>query len=121
MVKRTGSTNEQILSLISVLQKEASVNKIDFWKRIAFDLNKPSRQRREVNISKLNRHTQNNETVIVPGKVLGSGSLDHPLVIAALTFSQSARNIIEQAKGKCLTIGELLKQNPQGKNIRIIG
>ena len=28
---------------------------------------------------------------------------------------------LEQAKGKCLTIPELLKQNPKGKDVRIIG
>ncbi len=72
-------------------------------------------------MSRLNRFTKEGENVIVPGKVLGAGGLDHALVVAAFAFSESARQQIENAKGKCLTIDEIVKQNPAGKNLRIIG
>jgi large subunit ribosomal protein L18e len=91
------------------------------WARIANDLEMPTRKRRVVNLSRLNRFTKADETVIVPGKVLGSGILAHNLTIAAFAFSDGARERITQAKGKCLTIPELLKQNPKGKDIRIMG
>ena len=103
------------------LKKGSHSNDTNIWKRIANDLEKPSRQRRVVNISRLNRFTKENETVIVPGKVLGAGSIGHGLVIAALSFSETAKEQIEKAKGKCLTIDELMKQNPKGKDIRVIG
>lgn len=107
--------------LIQELRKESTSQKANIWKRIANDLSKPARQRRIVNVSNLNRHTQKDETIVVPGKVLGSGSLNHSITIAAFSFSDSAKKIITDAKGKCLTIQELLKTNPQGKNVRIIG
>jgi len=72
-------------------------------------------------LSRLNRFTKENETVVVPGKVLGAGSMGHSLVIAALSFSDTAKQQIENAKGKCISIAELLKQNPKGKDIKIIG
>ena len=45
----------------------------------------------------------------------------HSVVVAAFSFSDSARQEIEKAKGKCITIKELIKQNPKGKDVRIIG
>ncbi len=120
-MKRTGPTNEHTRKLIVDLRKESASQKAAFWSRIAEDLEFPTRKRRVVNLSKLNRFTKANETVIVPGKVLGSGTIEHGVVIAALAFSNNAKERIEQAKGKCLTIAELIKQNPKGKDVRIIG
>jgi large subunit ribosomal protein L18e len=57
----------------------------------------------------------------VPGKVLGSGTISHNVTVAAFAFSQNAKKQIESAKGKTMTINELLRKNPKGKDIRIIG
>jgi large subunit ribosomal protein L18e len=118
---RTGPTNTTTVELIASLRKESSVSKAALWSRIADDLEKPTRQRRVVNLSRLTRYTNANEVVIVPGKVLGSGVLGHNVTVAALAFSGGAKERIESAKGKALTITELLKQKPDVKKIRIIG
>jgi large subunit ribosomal protein L18e len=47
--------------------------------------------------------------------------LPHSVVVAAWDFSEGARKQIAAAKGKCITIDELIKQKPDGKNVRIIG
>ena len=107
--------------LIQELRKESATQKADIWSRIAEDLEKPTRKRRVVNISSINRSTKANEIVIVPGKVLGSDSLNHSVVVAAFSFSSGAKERIEEAKGKCLSIPELVKLNPKRKNIRILG
>lgn len=107
--------------LIQSLRKEGSSSKAGLWSRIADDLERPSRQRRVVNISRIARFTKPNETVVVPGKVLGSGALPHSIVIAALSFSSGARERIEQAKGKALSLEEFLKQKPKAKEVRVIG
>jgi len=120
-MKRTGPTNVYTRELIESLRKESSTQKAGLWNRIAEDLTMATRKRRIVNLSRLERFTKPNETIIVPGKVLGSGMLGHSIIVAALSFSTGARERIEQAKGKCITITELLKQNPKGKDIRIIG
>ncbi len=120
-MKRTGTTNESLKGLVLNLKKNSHSQSADIWKRVASDLEKPSRQRRIVNLSRLNRFTKENETIVVPGKVLGAGSISHNIVIAALAFSENARQQIKKANGKCITIPELLKQNPKGKDVRIIG
>ncbi len=58
---------------------------------------------------------------MVPGKVLGAGKIDHPINVAAFAFSDQARLKILKAKGKCLSILELMKKNPKGANVKIIG
>ena len=121
MAKRTGPTNTILKQLIQDLKKASHTEKVGLWKRIAEDLEKPTRRRRAVNLSRINRFTQPKETVIVPGKVLGSGELNHELTIAAFTFSEGAKQRIAEAKSKAISIKELMKQNPKGKNIKIIG
>ncbi|MBI4148307.1 50S ribosomal protein L18e [Candidatus Woesearchaeota archaeon] len=118
---RTGPTNEHVQALVLALRKESSTVKNALWDRVADDLEKATRQRREVNLSRLARYTKPNETVVVPGKVLGAGQLSHALVVAALGFSGNARLQIEKASGKALSIADLVKQNPKGANVRIIG
>ena len=58
---------------------------------------------------------------MVPGKVLGSGALQHSVVVAALSFSTGAKERIEQAKGKALTIEQLLQQKPKAKDLKLLG
>lgn len=118
---RTGPTNENVKALILTLRKESTTAKTALWDRIADDIEKATRQRREVNLSRLSRSTKANETVVVPGKVLGAGMLDHAVVVAALNFSANARAQIEKVSGRAMTIPELVRQNPKGKNIRILG
>ena len=120
-MKRTGSTNPQTLSLISELKKKASISEAPLFSRLAYDLEKPTRKRRIVNLSRINRFTQDGEVIVVPGKVLGSGALDHALTIYAFDYSQGALDSIKNAKAKALKIEELLKGETKGKKIRIIG
>jgi large subunit ribosomal protein L18e len=121
MAKRTGATNPLLLGLIEELKKKSIDEKINLWGKIASDLEKPTRRRRIVNLSKLNHHTKDNETVIVPGKVLGSGDLDHKITISAYQFSNSAKEKITSCGGKIIPLSELIQESPKGKRIRIIG
>lgn len=110
-----------MLQLIKSLRAESASSQAALWKRVADDLEKPTRQRRVVNISRLARYTKPNETIVVPGKVLGSGNLPHSIVVAALDFSTGAKEQIAQANGKAITISELLKQKPKAQDVRILG
>ena len=119
-MKRTGPTNQHLAGLIQDLRKKANEHDSAIWKRVADDLAKPSRQRRIVNLYKLNKSTKEGETVVVPGKVLGIGELNHKLTVAAWAFSGSAFEKINKI-GKAILINELIKESPKGKRVRIIG
>lgn len=114
-------SNEQLQGLISDLKRQSRTENVNIWKRIATDLEKPTRQRRIVNLSKIARVTKENETILVPGKVLGTGELGHKLTIAAFSFSGSALQKMEAAKCTYYSIPEFMKKNPKGQKTRIIG
>ena len=120
-MKRTGPTNNILQDLIGELKKRSNEQSVKLWKKVAIDLEKPTRQRRIVNLSKINRYTKENEIVVVPGKVLGSGDLNHKVTISAYQFSEQAKDKIEKTGSKILTLLELSKEKPNGKRLRIIG
>jgi len=103
--------------LIKEIKEHAAKENSGFWKRIAKELTNSTRRRRSVNIAKINQYTKDGEMVIVPGKVLGVGELDHNVSVAALQFSESALAKIKNN----MTIEELLKKSPKGKDVRILG
>ena len=117
MVKHTGPTNPELQDLIAQLRKIASEKKVKLWRRIAAELERPARLRRVVNLEKIDRVVRDKEIALVPGKVLGNGSLQKNVKVAAFQFSESAKS---KLKDYC-TIAELLNENPHGKKVRIVG
>ena len=75
MVKRITKTNPMLISLIIDLKKKSHENDVQIWKDVAIRLEKPLRNWAEVNLKKINTFVQDNETALVPGKVLSSGDL----------------------------------------------
>lgn len=120
-MKRTGPTNTELKELITELKILASKENANIWGRIADDLEKPARKKRKVNIGKISRVTKENEAIIVPGKILGTGSLDHKLSITAWDISKQAFFKLKNSGSKFSTIKEMMKSNPKGKELRIIG
>lgn len=118
-MKRTGTTNIHLRKLISDLRKAARENNARIWKSVAEFLERPTRQRVRVNLSKVNRYTQEGDVVLVPGKVLGSGTLDHSVTVAAWDFSEKAFKKINNI-GRAITIKRMLEENPKGREVKII-
>ncbi len=116
-MKRTGPTNIHLRELIVKLDKS---KKVKLWKRISKELQKPSRIRRSVNIYKIENTIREGETAIVPGTVTSVGDLTKKTTIAAWRFTKAAKEKINKS-GKAISINELLKSNPNGKKVRIIG
>ncbi len=118
--KKIQKTNPQLIGLIDALKQTAREQQAAIWKELARRLEAPSKNHSEVNLSRLNRSTTSNDTVVVPGKVLGTGSIDHPIYVAALNFSETARAKILAASGTIATLGEIIDTEPSGSNIKII-
>ncbi len=120
MSRKSNATNNYLIDLISTLKKTAIEQKVRIWKAVAAELERPARIRRVVNLERINRVCNDNETIVVPGKVLASGSLDKKITIAAFQFSNSALAEISK-KSKAMSIEELIKANPKGSKVRIVG
>lgn len=106
--------NPELANLIITLKKQ----KKPIWLATANLLASPKRKAVAVNIAKIDASTKENDTVVIPGKILAEGSLSHSVTIAAFSVSQAAREKLKNAK--LLTIEHLLKTNPEGKGIRLI-
>ncbi len=107
---------EDLNELINLLKgKEKGI-----WKRTAELLALPRRRRVEVNLYKLSKYGDEKKVLLVPGKVLGSGNLDKKITVAAFSFSESAKKALKHTKSKIMDIEELVKENPEGKDVMII-
>ena len=121
MTNKNNKTNPELINLIHELKKQASEKNAPIWKDIAIRLEKSSKNWAEVNLEHVSKHTGDKETALIPGKVLSTGNLTKKITIAAWTFSEKAAEKIKKAGGKSITINELMKSNPNGKDIRILG
>lgn len=119
-LKIKGRTDPNKIALIRFLKGAAAENKTNIWALLASEMSKTRRKRIAVNLSRLNRISSPGDILLIPGKVLGTGSLDHRLDVAAESFSIIAQKKISGAGGQCLTIEELVKKHPKGSQVRII-
>jgi len=121
VVKKNTKTNPILIALIHDLKKHANENDAPIWKDIALRLERPSRNWPEVNLDRISKYTGQKEIALIPGKVLSTGNLTKKVSIAAWSFSEKSQEKIMNAGGKYMTIEELIKSNPKGKDIRILG
>ena len=120
MSKAHRKTNHSLVSLIDDLKDHSRNTGSSLWRDIAGRLETSSRNWAEPNLSQLSRHSSKKETILVPGKVLGSGEINGGQTVAAYSFSQGARTKIEASGGRTLSIRELMDENPNGKEVRIL-
>ncbi len=121
MPNKNIKTNPALNSLIHELKKQSNEKDAPIWKDIANRLEKPSKNWAEVNLNRISKYINDKETALIPGKVLSTGDLTKKATIAAWSFSEKAVEKIKNAGGKTMTIKEIMKSNPDGKNIRILG
>ena len=119
-MKETKTNNPELIQLIQLLKKESREKQAAIWLDIAEYLSCSRSRRVAVNLDKISRNTKRSDTVVVPGKVLGTGNMNHAVTVASFDASQKAKEKIELAKGTYVSIPELLANNPKGTNVRII-
>jgi len=112
-------SNPRLRSLIADLKSAARDGDATIWSDVAERLEKPRRTHAEVNLGRIERYAQEDETVVVPGKVLGSGVLQKDVTVAAVDFSSTARQKIDQV-GETMGLEQAIEQYPDGSNVRVI-
>ncbi|WP_121740808.1 50S ribosomal protein L18e [Natronorubrum halophilum] len=115
----SSKTNPRLNDLIAELKSTSRQTDADVWRDVADRLEKPRRTHAEVNLGRIERYAREEETVVVPGKVLGSGALQKNVTVAAVDFSSSAETKIDQV-GDTVPLEQVLEENPNGSNVRVI-
>lgn len=120
VARKYPKSNDELVALLANLRRAARKQQAPIWRDLAVRLERPSRSWAEVNLSRIARVAPKGATVVVPGKVLGSGALTHSVTVAAFAFSGSAKSKIKASGGQTLSIGELMEKAPKGSNIKIV-
>jgi len=116
----TRKTDPHLTLQIEAFKAHARQHQANIWREVARRLEAPSNSYAKVNLSRLNRHTTAGDVVIVAGRVLGAGGIDHPISIGAPSFSDNARSKILTAGGTVLSLDELAHLSPKGCHVKII-
>ncbi len=116
----TGTTDPNLQALIVELRRTSEKNKVGIWREVAKYLSVHSRKRTATNLSTVNKYSKEGEIIIIPGKLLGSGNIDHKITVSAWGTSASAKEKLLKAGGNYLPIPQLIKKYPKGNNIRIL-
>ena len=119
MSKNMRKTNQALIALIGDLKDQSRSTGSALWRDVALRLEKSRSNWAEPNLSRLSRHAADEDVVLIPGKLLGSGDVAGKPSVAAYSVSTGARSKIEAAGGRVLTIRELMNENPDGKGVRL--
>jgi large subunit ribosomal protein L18e len=95
-------------------------NKAPIWSRLAEMALKPTRARKVLNLGQLDKFVNDNDVVVVPGKVLGTGNISHKITLCSFSISSRGAKKVTQSGGKIIDISQLIKNNPTGKGVKII-
>src|ERR671923_1611444 len=113
--------NTMVDNTTRTLRNAFKNNKAPIWRALEEELAGPRANRREINVRRLAEITKADEVVVVPGKVLGTGSLTHKLTVCAFSMSETAARKIKESGGIVVTFDDLIHKHPDGKGVRIIG
>ena len=114
-------TSQVVIRMASDLNKASSKNDAPIWGKLAEYALKPSIARRDINLNRINQLTKENDTVVFPGKVLGTGSVSHKITLCSFSISNSAAAKVLENGGKLITYSDLIKENPTGKGVVLLG
>lgn len=103
-----------------MLERAGKKQKVRIWSEASALLSNPSSTRVEVNLGRISRLSDDGQTFFVPGKVLGTGTVEKKLVVGAFSFSSSAKSKIEANGGSALSIEQFLKKYPKGSGVKLV-
>ena len=119
MLRTIRKENQELRELLIRLRKASHSHEAPVWGAVAARLDRGRHRTAPVNVGHLDRLTEPQETVVVPGKLLAGGELHKPLTVAAFQFSEAARTKIHAAGGHAVSIDDLLKSAPNGSGVRL--
>ncbi|NCN64893.1 MAG: 50S ribosomal protein L18e [Candidatus Altiarchaeum hamiconexum] len=121
MARTFKNPNPLRIKLIEDLKNFNADKDYGIWNAVIRELSKSKRNARTVNLWKINKYTNEGDVIVVPGKVLGQGDIDHKVTIAAFEFSEGIKQKATNNNVRLMSIYELFNENPKGTNVKIIG
>lgn len=104
----------------SIVETINLANENESWKSLAKFLSSGSRNYASVNLKQIDQKTTAGDTVLIPGKVLGTGDLSKKVRICSLSISQSAKDKLKKSKSEYASILDEIKINKKAEGLKII-
>ncbi len=114
-------TNQVVIRMAKDLKKASTKNDAPIWARLAEYALKPSAARRHINVNRIGQLTKDTDTVVFPGKVLGTGDIDHKITLCSFSISNAAATKILEKGGKVVSFSDLIAKHPTGKGVVLLG
>ncbi len=113
--------NQVVIRMAKDLKKASTKNDAPIWARLAEYALKPSSAKRHINLNRIGQLTKDSDTVVFPGKVLGTGDIDHKITLCSFSISNSAATKILEKGGKIMSFSDLIAKHPTGKGVALLG
>ncbi len=114
-------TSQVVIRMAKDLKKASIKNDAPIWAKLAEYALKPSIARRDINLNRISQLTKENDTVVFPGKVLGTGNVPHKITLCSFSISNSAADKIIGNGGKLINFSDLIEQSPTGNGVVLLG
>ncbi len=114
-------TNQVVIRMARDLKKASTKNDAPIWARLAEYALKPSIARRHINLNRIGQLTKDTDTVVFPGKVLGTGDINHKITLCSFSISNTAATKILEKGGKIVSFSDLIEKHPTGKGVVLLG
>lgn len=90
------------------------------WNGIAIGLSGSRKNYVERNLDYIDEKSKEGDTIVVIGKVLGTGTLSKKVRICALGFSKEAKEKIKKSKSDAVSILDEIKSNSKAEGIKVL-
>lgn len=114
-------TNQVVIQMARDLKKASAKNDAPLWSKLAELALKPSSARRTINLKRIGQLTKDNDIVVFPGKVLGTGAIPHKITLCSFSISNSAANKIKESGGQIIRFSDMIEKFPSGKGVSLLG
>jgi len=112
--RKSKKNSPEIVETIELAKKNSA------WIEIAKLISGSRRKYSSVNLKTIESNSKEGDTIVVPGKVLGSGNVEKRIKVCAVSFSESAKEKIKKSKGEVVILVEEIKRNPKAEGIKML-
>ena len=114
-------TNQVVQQLAKDLKQASKKNDAPIWSTLAKMALKPASAKRTININRISQLTKENDVVVFPGKVLGTGNISHKITLCSFSISLTAATKVLESGGKISNFEDLIEKVPTGKGVVMLG
>ncbi len=90
------------------------------WLELASILSGPTRKQYSINLDEIEKQSKAGDIIVVPGKVLSVGEVKKKIRVAAINFSETAREKLLKSNCEVRLLKDEIKDNKDAKAVKII-